>query len=283
MHVQNKDGTTPLSHSEKEETIKGIGMRKILAAVITFAVCSLPASGYDWVSNPGSGTQMNPYQISEPDQLMAIGSDPNLLDKHFILVNDIIFDPNTNPAHVFTNALIAPVIENGPGNIFSTPFEGTFNGNHHTIYNLTIATNNGEYLGLFGYMHDGTIQNLSLQNLSIQGFFSIGGLIGANGFNNPAMTGGLIEGCHAEGVITGFQGTTIGGLIGQTLDGTVRQCSAEVEIHSTNASFGIGGLIGHNERSSILQCYAAGDILAGNMSGVCGFVPGASGFYESVY
>ncbi len=44
-------------------------------------------------------------KISEPNQLMAIGSDPDLLDKHFILTNDIVFDPNNNPNHAFQSAL----------------------------------------------------------------------------------------------------------------------------------------------------------------------------------
>ncbi|MFB0524552.1 MAG: hypothetical protein ACETVZ_03365, partial [Phycisphaerae bacterium] len=36
----------------------------------------------------GTGEPNAPYQIATAEQLTSIGSDPSLLDKHFILVND---------------------------------------------------------------------------------------------------------------------------------------------------------------------------------------------------
>ena len=56
----------------------------------------------------GTGEPNDPYQIATAEQLISIGSDPNLLDKHFILVNDIDLDPNLPGGRVFDRAVIAP-------------------------------------------------------------------------------------------------------------------------------------------------------------------------------
>ena len=52
----------------------------------------------------GTGEPNDPYQIATAEQLIAIGSDPNLLDKHFLLVADIDQDPNLAGGRVFDNA-----------------------------------------------------------------------------------------------------------------------------------------------------------------------------------
>jgi hypothetical protein len=42
----------------------------------------------------GTGEPNNPYPITAAEQLIAIGSDPSLLDKHFVLMADIDLDAN---------------------------------------------------------------------------------------------------------------------------------------------------------------------------------------------
>jgi hypothetical protein len=80
----------------------------LLFSIIVSIILCAPALAYDWSTNPGDGSPGNPYQISTPEQLMSIGSNAALLDKSFKLTNGIVFDPDSNPAHVFTDALIAP-------------------------------------------------------------------------------------------------------------------------------------------------------------------------------
>lgn len=64
------------------------------------------SSAYNFAG--GTGEPNDPYQIATAEQLLSIGSDPNLLDKCFILVNDIDLDPNVTGIGPFTQALIAP-------------------------------------------------------------------------------------------------------------------------------------------------------------------------------
>ena len=98
----------------------------ILFLVLSLSLC-VSAFAYDWSTNPGDGSSGYPYQISEPNHLMSIGSDPTLLDRHFILTNDIVFDPNNNPDHVFTTALISPETENATTIFHGVEFSGHLN------------------------------------------------------------------------------------------------------------------------------------------------------------
>ena len=58
----------------------------------------------------------------------------------------------------------------------SNKFDGTFDGGGFIIRNLTIDRNEN-YVGLFGY-NTGTIVNVTLENVSIKGKSSVGGLVG---------------------------------------------------------------------------------------------------------
>ena len=64
--------------------------RQIITAIIILITTSVYA--YDFAA--GTGEPNNPYQIATAEQLISIGTDPNLLDKHFVLINDIDLDPN---------------------------------------------------------------------------------------------------------------------------------------------------------------------------------------------
>src|SRR3972149_11712621 len=90
----------------------------------TWAILGTSAMGYEFAD--GTGEPNHPYQISTAEQLTSIGSDTNLLNKHFVLVADIDLDPNLPGGKAFTQAVIAP------GNL---PFTGSFNGREHVIQN----------------------------------------------------------------------------------------------------------------------------------------------------
>ena len=65
-------------------------MRQGVLFIIVSIIFCAPVLAYDWSTNPGDGSEANPYQISTPEQLNSIGSDPTLLwKKHFILTADI--------------------------------------------------------------------------------------------------------------------------------------------------------------------------------------------------
>ena len=237
-------------------------MRKV-TVVFTGILCLTAAFAYgqyDWSQNPGDGSADDPYQISEPNQLIAIGSDPLLLTKCYVLVNDIVFDPGDNPAHQFTTAVIAPDTDNASDGFQGSSFTGCLDGDGYQIKNLAIeaVSSNQGYLGLFGEIgKGGTVKNLTLNTVSIKfGRRFIGGLCGDN-------SEGVIQNVMVKSVLiikdSGNTAGLVGGVCGRNDRGTVLKCFVTGSIETGYAS---GGLIGYNNAGVIDSCYAAVDVTA---------------------
>ena len=99
----------------------------------------------------GSGTVSDPYLISTAQDLQNLSATSGDWDKHYQLVNDLDLD------------LVA--YGNPIGNS-STPFIGTFDGNGHTISNLTINLSTTEYVGLFGWVGN-KVDPIAIYNLGL--------------------------------------------------------------------------------------------------------------------
>lgn len=78
----------------------------------------------------------------------------------------------------------------------STAFAGVFDGQGHTISNLTVASHTGEYsaAGLFGAI-TGTVKNVKLANVNISSDHYAGGVVGYISAN----TGASVQNCSVEG------------------------------------------------------------------------------------
>ncbi len=146
----------------------------------------------------------------------------------------------------------------------SNAFTGQFEGNGHTISNLTINRGVTNYIGLFGSTGNGAeITNVGLLNVNITGNFSVGGLVGGNG--------GSITNSHATGDVFGgfFFGGGVGGLVGRN-DGSITNSYATGSVSGSGSA---GGLVGLNF-ATITNSYATGDVggevSAGGLVGVNG-------------
>jgi len=260
-------------------------------ALIALMVCillSLKVHAYAQRFANGIGKPNDPYQIATAEQLISIGSDPNLLDKHFILVNDIDLDPNLPGGQVFTRAVIAPDTDAARG-FQGAAFTGGFDGNDHSIRNLTIRVGTPDCLGLFGLIGGGRVYDLGLQNVLIIGAndsLYLGGLAGLNGgrITNCYVTGsvsggdnieavgglvgynndGSITNCYATGSVSGGKKShCLGGLVGDTLSGRIASCYATVSVSGGDSSWGLGGLVGHLRTGTITNCYATDRVSGG--------------------
>lgn len=125
-------------------------------------------------------------------------------------------------------------------------FKGAFDGNQHTIDNLTIRTaGDATYQGMFGNINStGKVMGINLDNeiivvngKSIQavnaGNFTPGYVGGLAGFNT-----GTVENCHVDANIEITQyGNQIGGVVGACGGGTVNKCSSAgtLTINSSNS------------------------------------------------
>ena len=218
----------------------------------------------------GSGQANDPYQIATAEQLVSIGSEPNMLDNHFLLVNDIDLDPNLPGGCVFTKAVIAhgqvPV-----GRSQWHVFFGSFDGNGHSIKNLTIY-GTGDSLGLFGSIGGGVrIQNLGLENVLIIGTHNLYNLGGLAGYSRS----GSINNCYVTGSISGGDNCEfIGGLAGSVVAGTITNCYTNVDVSAGEDAHNLGGLVGYFATGRIVNCYATGGVSGGlyseNLAGLVG-------------
>ena len=107
-------------------------------------------------------------------------------------------------------------------------FTGTFNGDGHTISNLSVSCEAPMGAGLFGCAagtENGAayIRTFTLKNVNVSGFYLVGGAVGLQFMNCPVSDIHLV----GENTLTGMQG--IGGIVGTGFD-LISNCSATADI-----------------------------------------------------
>ena len=222
------------------------------SAIILIICLILQSSALSAEFDGGTGEPNNPYQIATAEQLISIGADRNLLDKHFILIEDIDLDPNLPGGRVFRDALIA---QDGSGDIdkhegFS--FSGLFDGQGHTIANLHIDVVYGFSAGLFGKV-TGLVKNLHLKNVVVSGT-PCGAIAGV------LNLGGAIYGCSVTGQVSGLW--EVGGLAGYNWCGSLIECEAQVQVDGIED---VGGMVGGGPGGYLMHCEAQVEITGGQM------------------
>lgn len=217
----------------------------------------------------GSGTADDPWQIATPDHLDEVRNylgDMNS-DKHFILIDDIDLD--------------TPPYNSGEGwvpiGVATNQFTGSFDGDDYSIDNLFIDRDGNWFQGLFGYVATvASISNLSLVNVDVIGYSSVGGLVGENKGNltscsvegNISSTSqnvggiagrsdGTIHSCHSEGTVTTIDSNNAGGLVGRNNNVIINSSSNCDVFGYGNNSY--GGLVGWNQ-GNIEDSHATGDV-----------------------
>ncbi len=104
----------------------------------------------------------------------------------------------------------------------STPFNGTFDGQGHTISNLKCdyADEGRSYVGLFGWTNNGEIKNFTLENAEVSGYLGVGAVAGCpytSDYTNITLTGDVkVEGFAYVGGMLGRN--AYGDLTGLTID-----------------------------------------------------------------
>lgn len=75
----------------------------------------------------------------------------------------------------------------------SQPYTGTFNGKDKTITGLTVNQEGTNYVGLIGYLGSGgKVQNVTLTDVSVTGYWYVGGVVGYNY--------GIVTACYWSGL-----------------------------------------------------------------------------------
>lgn len=197
-------------------------------------------------SGSGNGTESDPYLIYNETQLYQMN---NFLGSSnagvvFKLMKDLDLTDFIDENFPFEGWI--------PVGVESTPFQGKFYGNNHTLSGLWINRTSTDNIGLFGYVSGATINDLTLQGSEISGKANVGGLIGY-------ATSSTVANCHTE--FDGVSGSTkVGGLIGLIISTSVTQTGHIGDI--TGSSTYIGGLIGQALSSStITTCKVKSNVI----------------------
>jgi hypothetical protein len=196
-------------------------------------------------------TQENGYylvsNITDFRQLLAFGQDDSLA---FRLENDL--DLTAHP------------------NLYIPCLAGEFHGDGHRISNLSFSFDFVSRVGLFGYLTPGAkVSDLGVENVTITGDESIGGLVGLNKL-------GTVSNSYSTGSVTGYR--HVGGLVGSSEQGTLSHSYSTASV--TGYGSVVGGLVGGSDYlagrsdnpSTISNCHFSGSVNGnGIIGGLLGF------------
>ena len=212
----------------------------IAAAVLIIPTTTASAASF----SGGDGSSGTPYRISTAADLAAIAQQVNNSGiahydgVYFKLYKDINLG----------GMEWAPIGKNDS----TYWFNGNFDGDGHTISNLTITQKtDGGFLGLFGCSR-GTIKNLFIKNVNINAAYgekAAGAICAANY--------GTIEKCGVDSGTIVDKSSGIGGISGRNYD-TISQCYNKADLTTENGK--AAGISGMNYQGTIENCYNAGTI-----------------------
>lgn len=238
---------------------------------------TVPTPCSDVSITQGVGTNIDPFIICNPYQLQSMSthhiSNPGA---HYRLTQDIDLSVIAN----FT-----------PISNITNQFSGVFDGQNHTLHNLTINTPASSHQGLFGYVIGGSsseIRNLRLSAAKVIGNAQTGSLIGllnatarnihsingyAESFSTASGTGGLVGRLSSNGSIydSSFSGNVkggsqyAGGIVGDSFNGIeIVRCKASGTIMGGST---VGGIIGRAASTPIINSYWIGSVTGGSEVG----------------
>ena len=222
----------------------------------------------------GDGSEQNPFLIENEAQLshlqQTVTAGETYQGKYFRMTADLDMGGKQMPSIGHYNDYTTQ--ENPELVRESKVFRGTFDGDFHTIDNLTIVSNNAEAtlggLGLFAVSYPETrICNLTLgQGVTVEGseFDNVGGFGGYS-------AGGNVENCRILGTVNGG-GMNVGGIVGSVEESmTITGCVNAGRL--VGHSFA-GGIVGYANLSKIQNCYSSAVIscpLASWVGGILGW------------
>ena len=228
--------------------------------------------------------------ITNAHQLELIGLHPGAA---YTLAANLDLSVVTGNADVFN-----PAAGLGPIGTAAAPFTGTFDGQGHTLANLTVISANPD-VGLFGATSGATLSNLTFTNATVTGSAgatevgvlagsaanttistvvadgavtgpdnaTVGGLVGE-------LSGGSLTALRISAPVQGGAGSTVGGLVGVS-SGTVSGSSAAYQVTGEAGSLA-GGLVGSNlAGGTVSGDFAVAEVTGGSAGGLVGMNAGA--------
>ena len=255
--------------------ILGMTLCMVLGVGLIFAPTAVQAaSTCSDLQMTGDGTSENPCLVDTCEQLFLLGSnaDAAALDLAYRLTQDIVCPGDMSTVPIGTS---------------SVPFTGTFNGGGNTINYLVVNSSNTDNIGMFGYVYNASISNLTLSVANVDdGAANVGALAGTvagssiiknvrvelsniSGNNSVGGLVGLLTGTsqisYSTVVATNVSADAdvAGGLVGM-VTGNVRVAiskSSSSNIVTVSSLSSTGGLVGYLSNGSLSNVYAKASVI----------------------
>jgi len=239
----------------QEHTITPDAMGYYAFAVTSAHDITVTVTWGDLPTWSGHGEENDPYIISnraELDALAIMVNSGNMYEnQYFKLANDINYPHATAWNDVNSTENNFTTIAAG-----NAEFRGIFDGDGHTISGIRIykegSGNNGNFLGLFGYVNQGSVINLTLSDARITGYEYVGGIAGTASEPDYGNGQSFIVNCHV---------------------------SSSVAIHAVadNARYH-GGIVGYANASECSHCTSSASLTVADGVTECQYFGGIAGY-----
>ncbi len=205
-------------------------MKRVFVVFVTalLAVCllGLSVSAEDTVPFDGKGTKAHPYLLSTAEDLVALAETVNAGEEY----KDCWFKQTTD---IDLDGIEWPTIGKFNSSSF---FYGTYDGDGHTIKNLTVNVGgNNAFFGKLG----GTVMNLGIESGSVTG--SCVGSIASHTCSSKAM----IVNCYNKASV---KGSRAGG-IADNFNGTIANCWTDCNLSSSGER--LGGIVSYDAKTLV--------------------------------
>jgi hypothetical protein len=132
-------------------------------------------------------------------------------------------------------------------NFYIPYLAGEFDGDGHTISNLSFTFVASQQLGLFGYLSSSAkVSNVRIENITLVGDNAVGAL--------AAVNEGTIGNCYSSGSVFGEE--YAGGLVGYNWHGTVSNSFSTADV---TGQYCVGGLVGYS-CGKVTNSYSTGKV-----------------------
>ena len=221
----------------------------------------------DWVADSplsgtysgGSGTSGDPYQIATTADLIELSNTSADWSAYFIQTADIAFNADETQVDWDGDGSATWDTEDQKGFLpignSSDKFTGSYNGDGHTIDYLYIDRASTDYIGLFGYINNATINSIGVTNVDITGDTYIGGLTGGS------YSSSTISRCYVTGSVAAANDA--GGFLGYNLSSSINNSYSTADVSRSSGEIGIyfASFCGYTNQGNIEYCYSNGNVV----------------------
>ncbi len=265
--ASNASGT--LSISALSGTVKDLAGNAFSGTVSKNFGISLDAT-YVWSLSDFNQLATNTYEIATKTDLYRLANIVNVSRNEcsgitFLQTQDTVCDAGYSPIGY-------------QGDNDHSSFRGTYDGQGHTVSGITVTrtgnTKADSYIGLFGYIYYGTVQNVVLANSTFTGYRYVGGIAGE-------ISWGTVRNCRVESSVTIRVGNSpaenFGGVVGyfHASGALMTGCVSAATIENNGLTCNdCGGISGDVSYCTLKDCLYIGTSVTG--TGYVGSIAGST-------